>query len=117
MSSLRSRRPTYMMNMRRPLQTKHNNLPDFLGLIKGLFKKKKNILNQFLSPIFELKRSLFNSKKKLVTPLLKPIFQLKRRKLGFLRGLLDKKITLVDKLNRNSLTSYKSPRSRWGKQI
>ena len=52
-----------------------------------------------LSPVLGIGRQIVDTKLSLILPLLAPIIGLKRTGLGFLRGLIDQKIALLDNIS------------------
>ena len=58
-----------------------------------------NIKKILLSPVLGIGRQIVDTKLSLILPLLAPIIGLKRTGLGFLRGLIDQKIALLDNIS------------------
>merc|ERR1712106_203367 len=92
-SMMQPYKPSYMKMNSQSMKPK---LPDFGMILKNVLRAKKGLINKFLAPIIGIKKSLFETKKKLITPLIRPILSLKKKKLGFLRGLIDTKSSLID---------------------
>jgi len=79
-------------------------LPDFD--VGQIIREKQNIINSvvnikkiLLSPVLGIGRQIVDTKLSLILPLLAPIIGLKRTGLGFLRGLIDQKIALLDNIS------------------
>ena len=79
-------------------------LPDFD--VGQIIREKQNILGSvvnikkiLLSPVLGIGRQIVDTKLSLILPLLAPIIGLKRTGLGFLRGLIDQKIALLDNIS------------------
>jgi len=72
-------------------------LPDFD--VGQIIREKQNIKKILLSPVLGIGRQIVDTKLSLILPLLAPIIGLKRTGLGFLRGLIDQKIALLDNIS------------------
>jgi len=79
-------------------------LPDFD--VGQIIREKQNIIGSvvnikkiLLSPVLGIGRQIVDTKLSLILPLLAPIIGLKRTGLGFLRGLIDQKIALLDNIS------------------
>ena len=74
-----------------------------------------NIKKILLSPVLGIGRQIVDTKLSLILPLLAPIIGLKRTGLGFLRGLIDQKISLLDNFSSiGGSAGYGAPTSGYG---
>jgi hypothetical protein len=76
--------------------------PDFGQILRekqNILSSVLNIKQLLLAPVLGLGQLVVDTKLSLVRPLLAPVIGIKRAGLGFLKGLIDQKIGLLDSLS------------------
>ena len=74
-------------------------LPDFGQILQekqNILGSVVNIKKLLLSPILGIGQKVIDTKLNLIRPVLQPVLDIKKSGLGFLRGLIDQKIGLLD---------------------